>query len=58
MDMGRNRPSYEYESSFWPLPEIMVIVVRTRNYNYIVCDARQEIITIIIVASISGISNC
>ena len=39
MDMWRNRPSYEYKSSFWPLLGIMIIIVmvivaRARNYNY------------------------
>ena len=36
MDMRRSRPSYEYKSSLWPLPGMMVvIVVRARNYNYL-----------------------
>ena len=72
MDMRRNCQYYEYKSSFWPLPGIimvMVIVVCASNYNYNFCGANQEFklyilgctpetITIILVASISDHSNC
>ena len=46
MGMRRNRPSYEYKSSFWPLPGMMVIImimVRARNYKYNLCGARQKL---------------
>ena len=47
VDMRRRRPSYEYKSFFWPLPEIMVmimmIVVRARNDTYNCCDAREKL---------------
>ena len=47
MDMKRNRPYYEYKSSFQPPAEIMimviVIVVRARIYNYNFCGARQKL---------------
>ena len=46
--MRRNRPYYEYKSSFWPLAGIMVImiiVVRVRSYNYNsnFCGVRQKL---------------
>ena len=48
MDMRRNRPYYEYKSSFWPHAEmtmVMVIVVRARgyNFNYNCCGTRQKL---------------
>ena len=39
-DLRQRRPSYGFKSSFWPLAGMMVvvIVVRSRTYNYNYCD--------------------
>ena len=46
MDLRRNRPSYEYKSSFWPpagMIMVMIIVVHARNYNYNYYRAHQKL---------------
>ena len=61
MDMRRSCPSYEFKSSFWPLPGMMIIIVmvivvlaRSYSHNFTFLWYIQEII--IIMFEVHGIN--
>ena len=45
MDLRQRRPSYDYNSSFWPpagMMAVAMVVLRVKNYNYNHCRAKLQ----------------